>query len=111
MITHTHAEKARRLVGILRDPTRWPPGFVWDYSRYFDSKANCGCAMPLAVHAGLVEDDEVPEMARAFNMAPDWATTIFTRAHCYLGKLISDVTAEDVAGLIEKWLGEQEVSP
>lgn len=63
----------RALSEILRDPARWPAGFVWDYT-------DCDtCAMGMALELwpdGVAEADEV-EMMRVFGMPRDIAINIF----------------------------------
>ena len=87
------------LAEILRDRSRWPGGFVWDYSHC------CTCAMGMAWK--LWKFDYSPHshnMARNFGMKWEDATSIFTRLAMHLGRSEYSVTPEDVASAIDAYL-------
>ena len=45
--------KLQTLYDLLRDETKWPDGFKWDYA------LNTKCALGLAVDTGLISGDEM----------------------------------------------------
>jgi hypothetical protein len=91
------------LSDILRDESRWPPGFVWDYSY-------CGrCAMGLAARlwlgyqTGLIDAPAVAAraMADAFHMPVKAAYAIFTNLKF---PNYESVSPGDVADAIDAYL-------
>ena len=49
--------KLQDLQDLLRDETKWPEGFKWDYS------LNTKCALGLAYETGLISADEMLDPA------------------------------------------------
>jgi hypothetical protein len=62
--------KLQTLYDLLRDQSKWPLGFEWDYGN------NSKCALGLAVETGLMRREEIFNPA-AFDLAADEWQRIF----------------------------------
>lgn len=91
------------LSAVLRDPSRWPAGFEWNYT-------SCDtCALGLM--GALVGN---PEYNRSdaiddFKLSGTESYDIFCRAHVSLGKRMRHVTPTDVADALDSVLAAQSI--
>ena len=91
------------LSAILRDRTRWPADFRWDYGR-------CDmCALGMAWRLGFATHPLPSKVMPAFGLSieDDDAFNLFVGVGSDLGKHQCDVTPEDVADAIDTHLARQ----
>lgn len=105
-ITQKQADTTVELISALRAP---PTDFHWSY------RSTSTCAMGLAYRLGMVADPGDMVWRSPLGMTRSAADCIFQLADFCMSKLdlsavTSAVTAEDVARLLEEWLGVQTVS-
>ncbi len=85
----------RELAEILRDRSRWPAGFRWDYSRC----TCCAIGMTWQLWPHLPTEPE-----DAFGIDPEAAHQIFVDLEHDLGCAFDAVTPENVADAIDAYL-------
>lgn len=96
---HTLAE----LSEILRDKSRWPEGFVWDYGHC--QQCAMGLAAELWADTLRLPHHHFTIIARYFNMPFEKALEIF--CHLDFWKRLDEITPERVADAIDAYLAER----
>lgn len=84
-------------IAILRDRTKWPKGFEWDYS------SSCHCALGLFNEIWAEEGcrPTVDAIGQLIGITPQRAIEAFAGATIKTGKAVTSVTPEDVADILE----------